>query len=231
MALSEEWKLAYACDDIGMIFPIFQRALDLLRPHNRVDSKQIMQIVQDAYVHVLQNDFFSRQIARYGYQDFSDFQSNGKADLGDVYFELMREFSKHSIGVDLIIMGYDHQNHGRLFGIESPGRNTDYNLTKTAIIGSGYWPAQASLTRRPMNYFLYPTIYRLLEAKFCAEGGTVGRRTTAILFGRNRPPEILKKEDIDAIRRAYDKTVTADNPTEAIDFIESIPAVQRMEGS
>lgn len=231
LGLSMEWKLAYACDDIDMIFPIFQRTLDLLRPLGRVDGQEIRDIVHEAYVHVLQQDFFSSRLARFGYNDLADFKVRGQADLGPVYFELMRDLSKHSINVELIIMGYNKQNQARMYGIDADARHTDYNLTKTAVIGSGYWTAQASLTRRPMNYYLYPTIYRLLEAKFCAESGTVGKRTTAILFGRDKIPAILKTEEIEEIRNAYDKTVTVDDPQEAMDFIEAIPAVQGMEGS
>jgi hypothetical protein len=166
LGLCLNWKLAYACDDIAFIFPIFEKARELLRPIGRPDSGGIRRIVREAYLHVLENDFFTKYIARYNYSDFADFRSRGQTDLGPVYFELLREYGKHSIGVELIIMGYDHQNQGRLFGIDHRGGDVDYNLTKTAVIGDGYWTALASLNRRPMNYFLHPTIYRLLEANF-----------------------------------------------------------------
>jgi hypothetical protein len=146
-----EWKLAYACDDIGMVFPIFQCALDLVRPLGRVDSQEIRDIVHEAHIHVLQEDFFSSQVARHGYKNLADFKAKGQADLGPVFFDLMRDFSKHRINVELIIMGYDKKNQARMYGIDANARRTDYNLTKTAIIGSGYWIAQAS---QPDNRFM-----------------------------------------------------------------------------
>jgi hypothetical protein len=39
----------------------------------------------------------------------------------------------------------------------------------------------------------------------------------------------LTKKQIDEIRAAYDKTVTVENPQVAMDFIASIPGVQRIE--
>ena len=157
----------------------------------------------------------------------------GRDDLGDHFAELCLELGRFDLGTSFLLFGHDHQKHGKLFQIESPGRVFDQNAIKFSVIGSGHDMAMASLRwPPPLNFLLEDTIYRLLEAKFSAETATgVGKRTTVVLRNNDGRVALLPHAEIEEIRRIWRKEVAdIPSPPAAIQLLEKSHAVRDVAG-
>ena len=229
--LNDQWDLAFAANNLNVIWPIVEEAKKRIDPNVLKDGREIADLFAAAYSNILQKEFFQEHIARFGYHDFAHFRADGHNDLGHHFDDLCIELARYDIGASFLLFGHDTQRKATLFGIEGPGRVIDHNLLQYAVIGSGQAMAMASLRWPPkINFLLGDTLYRALEAKFSAETATgVGRTTTAILRNADGSVQILSREEVEDIRAIWKREVAdVPSPAEAIKIIDESSAVKRI---
>lgn len=225
--LHEQWTGAWATNKLDVILPIVEEG----RRH--LDAKvqwelggEAAEALADAYLDITHKEFVATHLSRFGYKTIHEFRTQGRVDLGDHFTDLCIELGRFDLGAGFLLFGHDRQKHGKLFEIESPGHVIDRNALKYGVIGSGHDMALASLRRRPLNFLLENTIYRLLEAKFSAETATgVGKPTTVALRNRDGRIALLPRHEIDAVRAIWEETVKQADPCEAIKIVEQSRAV------
>ena len=146
------------------------------------------------------------------------FRSQGKEQLGDHFYELLRELDKFESGVELIVYGYDQDMQPRLFEVNQNGEIIDQMIKRYAIIGSGWSMASGALTIKPLSTIDFDSMmYRVLEAKFCSETAAgVGRTTTVTIKRQNQPDFRLTQEQIQKMRDIWERECRIPAPTEAL---------------
>lgn len=227
--IGDRWGAMFAGNDARLFPPLIDKIVARMREAKNAfgtyDLPDVKQAVTGAFQELFQEQFTATHLSRLGIKNIEEFRKNGFGELGpDVHREVYRELSKFDPGIQLLVYGYDGINFPRLFEVDSPGRVTDHELMKYGVIGSGYWMATASLRRRPLTRQLHPTIYRLLEAKFCAETATgVGKATTALIFGKNDEFASVHPSTVDKIRKIWLKTLQPDAPQAAVNLLKPIP--------
>ena len=110
--------------------------------------------------------------------------------LFDAISEKIRELENEW---SLLFAGFDELDEPHIFVITENGKIQYCDSTGFACVGSGGWPAYASLAAHPYNINLYPgeAIFALLAAKFCAEPSHGVGDTTAFL--NFRPTDKLRQ--------------------------------------
>jgi hypothetical protein len=229
--IAKNWGAMFAAADARLFMPIVGKAADRLRNlgEEAPSSADIVKReVAGAYQDIFEAEFTARHLSRLRFRSIDEFRKNGLSELGpDVFGEIFHELSKFDLGIQLLCYGFSGNGYPNIFQIENPGRVTEENIFKYAVIGSGYWMASASLRRRPLTGDLADTIYRLLEAKFSAETATgVGRATTVMTFDASWAFGAMTSGDIDKIRNIWSDTLKQPEPVPAIEIIERSRAVR-----
>lgn len=154
-----------------------------------------------------------------------DFRKEGRADLGDQYFELLRELSEDTLAdTTFIVYGNDANYAPHLFEVSPPGTISDRRQLRYAVIGSGIYMANASLRSKPLDFASLDAItYRLLAAKFSAETATgVGKSTTLSIKAFGQGDEYMSSNTIEKIRDIWDEETKKGEPREALDIISNM---------
>jgi hypothetical protein len=226
--IAERWGIMFSANDARLFMPLTDKIIAKMGKASGNDRTYhldvVKQCVMEAYQEMFDVEFSAAFLSRLGIPSVREFRKNGFTELGsDVHKEVYRELSKFDLGIQLLVHGYDLINQPHIFEVDSPGRIRDHDILGYAVIGSGYWMASASLRRRPLSRELYPTIYRLLEAKFSAETATgVGKATTAIIFGPNSEFASTHPDIIADVREVWLGTLKPDAPKAAIQLIAPI---------
>jgi len=80
--------------------------------------------------------------------------------------------------------------------------------------------AIAALSRRKLTAGLEETIYRVLDAKFSSETATgVGKKTHVVTRSKDGKYGMMRPEQIEAVRVAWQKQLNLPEPSEALDTI------------
>jgi hypothetical protein len=210
-SLSQSWGLLYAADDISHVTGIVSEARQRLR-----DSKGSITVglartaLCEAYRAVADERIVGRYLARYGINTVAEFRQTGFNQFGpEVFKRLADKIDEFDLGVSLLVYGFsdDSTQDAHIFEITNPGDFKDHDIGGLGIIGSGFWPALASLTNHQFSvHDKLPTIvYRLCEAKFFAEESdpAVGKATTVMVFGTNGRMVQLSPADIERLREVW----------------------------
>jgi hypothetical protein len=239
-ALPDRWGCHFAANDLRLFFPIWRAIADRIPPLKAnsagvtpkgYELEAIKTAAAEGYQYIFEKEFTSRFLTRLGIKSVDDFRKNGLSELGkDVFNDLYQELSKFDLGISLLVHGHDLIDEPRLFEVENPGRAIDHDLLGYAVIGSGYWMAAAALRRRSLNpRQLDATIYRLLEAKFCAETATaVGKSTAVMLFNKKGINTAMTGEQVEVIRKAWEESLKEPYPQAAMDMIQNCGAVEKL---
>ena len=92
--------------------------------------------------------------------------------------------------------------------------------------------AMASLRRRHLTGNLEETIYRVLEAKFSAETASgVGKNTLLVTIDKNGNIGTMDMNEIETIRKIWEKTLLQSDPRDAIEIISRTNAVTGLTGA
>jgi hypothetical protein len=231
LQLSNNWSVAFAATKIDNVLPILESVHKKIThaQHDDLSNQKLQEHFSRSVTEKIQTEFFNSKLARYGYRGIEQFRCQGLEELGDHFFELRRELEKMEAGVEFIVYGYDEDNGARLFEVKGDGEVIDRMAMRYAVVGSGYWMALAALRRKPLTIDFDSMVYRILEAKFTAETGRVGRPTTVTFKRRNQHDYAMNQNEIEKIRAIWEVKMCEYEPVEALKIAGEIGMRMRRE--
>jgi hypothetical protein len=147
-------------------------------------------------------------LANYDIESYSEYLNLKEPDR-KFFDAITGEIDKAEEEWTLLFAGFDEVDEPHLFIISNFGKIEYCDLTGFACIGSGMWPAYASLAAYPYNIFMPAgeAIYSLLTAKFAAETSHgVGEATMFMSMradDRDRTIPGLRQEAIERIKAKW----------------------------
>ena len=209
--LPGDWGLLFAASDLSPVQMLVEDIRARLKPlKDSLTAKTVQEHVREAYRAAHQNQVVDHILGRYGLKSVEDFRRNGFAEFGfEIFSQLVERIEKFDLGVSLLVYGFNDgpQHISNIFAVENPGVIIDHQLEGFGVIGSGSWPALASMTFRGVTGLgsLSEAVYRLCEAKFRAETASgVGRATTVMIFAHDGRMHQLPPGIIDKLREIWD---------------------------
>jgi hypothetical protein len=224
--LGKHWGILFAANDVCEAFPIIIKAQELLNFAEGPETRtKVETAVCDAYNSRVREFAVRNYLSRYGFTTVDEFLKSGLQQFGEqIFTDMYRKIEEIDLGV-FIVYGFDQiTKTSHLYEIHSPGSSSNHDLTRYCAVGSGAAMAMASLTARDFDERSVPNaIYRLCEAKFCAETASgVGRSTTILVLDRAGETAPLGfGADVQVLRDIWEKTRKTPPPREAIDLIKS----------
>lgn len=224
--ISENYHAAFAATEISNFKRVVSKIMEALSPYkgepDRVSCEKVMQFASDCYSEALREEFAARHLAQLGYSSVEQFRREGHSELGSQeYGKYLTALARFDLGVEIIVFGH-HRGLPRLFSVVNPGRVEELNWAGYAVVGSGSTLALGSLRRKPLSTLVDEAVYRVLEAKFTAEGARdVGKTTTVVVLNGDGEMKEMPVEEIDAIRAIWERTQAEPVPTDAIEIIEN----------
>ena len=225
LQLSNNWSVTFSADNIESAITLLDKVRHrIIEPAETMDSHEMKSLFASAIFDTIQEDFFNRRLGRYGYKSVEQFRQEGRADLGDHYFELCRELDKADVGVGFIVYGYNTFRAPQLFEVDGQGRITDRMAIRYAVIGSGYSIASTSLKLKPLAADFDSMVYRVLEAKFYSETGAsgIGRPTTVTFKMPDQHDFMMGPGDIEKIRNIWEQQKRLPESPEAAEITGKI---------
>jgi len=115
-----------------------------------------------------------------------------------------------------------------IFTVHSPGKCTHWNWQGYAAVGSGSYLSLGSLRQRRLSFDIEDVIYRLLEAKFVAEGGAVGPTTTLLILSPDGDSWEMRESEIQQIKEVWQRKQLEPTPDDALGVIKNTPALRHI---
>jgi hypothetical protein len=222
--ISKTWALMFSASDANLFLPIVDEVRARLEAIGKShDLSAVQNTAAAVYREKFDEIFTSLYLSRFGFKNIADYRVNGLSQLGsDTFRSVFEKIETFDLGISFLGYGFDTKKSAHLFQLENPGIVTNHDLAGCAVIGSGFYMASASLSRKRMPYHLDAMIYRLLEAKFSAETAPgVGRRTTLFTMRCDGKDASLPQGLIGEIRKVWEKTLEQPDPKEATDSISN----------
>jgi len=229
--IAKRWALMFAADDANLFLPIVRSCWESLetRGENH-DLHTVQDAVVTAYANLFDAEFTSRYLARYNISSITAFRGIGLEQFGQERFDgVCNEIDRFDLGITLLCYGYDTKKVPHIFEISNPGKITDHDLLRYAVIGSGWYMATASLRRKQLPPDLEMMIYRLLEAKFSAETAPGDGKSTSLLTMNSEGSDgSMGSGSIEKVREVWENTLKEPEPKDALDIIAKTEAVRRI---
>jgi hypothetical protein len=179
----------------------------------------ICQAYRDRFAELITGKYLSR----YGFSSLDEFRKGGRDQLGDhVFSGLCDEIDRFDLETDFIVYGFSRRGMSRMFEVKNPGYSTNRDALGYWAVGSGSVMALASLTGRKFQQVSIPeVIYRLCEAKFCAETASgVGKDTFVVVTNKHEQQAVIRSDEvIKHLRSIWDRTRNV-QPAEAFELIK-----------
>lgn len=153
----------------------------------------------------------------------ADFRQSGYQAFGpQVFAELNSEIRDFSLGINLLVCGFDSIGFPHIFEITEPGEVIDHDLAGYAAMGSGAQMAMGVLSPRPIRRLPWrDMVYRLCEAKFTSETATgVGRSTAVHVTFYHGIREFLRPIHLEQLRHIWETQRAISVPIEAAEIIQ-----------
>jgi 20S proteasome alpha/beta subunit len=235
--IGERWLVVFAASDISPVLPMIRRMREALATpttNGKIPSvATVKDAVSEVYRSFAEAKALSMVLSRFGFTSLKDFRENGLAQLGEAIFERKcRELDERQdvdLGVQLLVCGFDNQG-SHIFEVSHVGEVVDHDMLGYAAVGSGCWMAMGAFNARPFkDRSLETTIYRVLDAKFCAETADgVGKETTAFVFAKPERFGLITSDRIEVIRSEWERVRNESPPQRAMDEIDKISVVRQI---
>ena len=222
--LSRHWGMMAASDDWSNVYPIFERARELIQLGEASESLvDVQRAVGTAYREIFRKEAEEKILGKYGICSYNEFTSLLSTSLSPMLSDIKEDIDKIDLGTVILVYGVDPQRHFcSSFEVHNPGKVVDLNWTFSWAIGSGATMAMASLSSL-INVQMTEEliIYRAVEAKFSAETADgVGHATTGIVLYDDGSVRFLMASDIEALRNIWETDRRRSIPQEAIERLE-----------
>lgn len=211
------WMAMFAGNDISCVDPIVNDVKNQFKSKTHPES---LPNVRDAFINAFQTQLRMKSenevLKPIGYS-LEEFKQLGLSQLGPENFSrFLYQMQQQSIDVEFLVAGFDNGAH--IFTVTSPGKISDFSPVGFWAIGSGQTNALGSLFNCQGTLFaadISTIIYRVLEAKFNAEGAAgVGKKTILTIL-RDDSERYSLYAGVDSMRPFWEKTRVLKVPGEA----------------
>jgi 20S proteasome alpha/beta subunit len=231
-AIAGKWGVLFAATDTTAFQPVFfgiREALGFngLPDTNDHEAEVVRTAAQAAYEKEFNYRFFTRHLARFGFEDVSEFKRDGFSQMGkEFHAEYSYKLATFDLGLELLVYGFDPHGNPHVFEVENPGQIKNHDFLHYAAIGTGSNMAYAALARKKLTPGLEETIYRVLDAKFSAETATgVGKKTHVVTMTQTGKLGFMAQKEIEDVRSIWQKLMKQTEPKDAIEVISTSRAV------
>jgi hypothetical protein len=181
--IHKDWKVMFAGNDISRVIPLVGRAVDILRGGTGLSRTAVEAAMRTAFQEQLIEKQTDIVLARYGLT-MPQFVTTGLSTFGEAIFSAMKyQLDQTQLDCSFLVFGRDEVGDAHIFTIEDPGIACNHDLYGFWAIGSGANRALSSLFFQQYNVATpeWRAIYCIAEAKFMAEGGSVGDKTLVLI--------------------------------------------------
>jgi len=224
--LHDRWFTLFATSrDAGIIDPLTSKLRAELRslPENTLDK--VGNACASAFAAELREQITRAILSRYNLT-IEQFLQNGLQYFGPVLFgEIREEIDQYTIGVELLIGGFDDAGESHIFTVTDRGVIQYRDVVQKWAIGSGAWTAIGVLMRDPLLSFftLDHVIYVACQAKFLAETALgVGKSTQAFVFHKDGNAQLYQDDKLRPIKALWESEGQAPIPYEALKAINDL---------
>ncbi len=182
--IHNDWKAMFAGNDITQIAPLLEKAKRRLDGSKTRELNEVENVMRQCFQEELirkQNDLV---LARYGL-NMQSFLDTGLNRFGEAVFTSMKyQLDQVSLACEFLVFGMDKSRIAHIFTVEDPGIVSNHDLYGFWAIGSGANRALSSLFFQQYRTSIleWEAIYYIAEAKFMAEGGSVGADSLIIIY-------------------------------------------------
>jgi len=231
LPLNARWETMYSASSVSSVMPIVRGIWNYssnLPPSNRVMEAACVRSYHDERERLV----YCRVLSAYGI-DLKTWVNAGLERFGTQEFARINGLIEQvRVGVSLLVYGFDEKDVAHLFEVgEAEGAGGEartLDIEAFGTIGSGSYLAHASLVSRDLpRHSKAEMIYRLLEAKFSAEGKAAGVGEGTVVAFIDNPlgaewaqPKFLNDRDIATARKCFEKRRDAPLPVRAIETIK-----------
>jgi hypothetical protein len=215
--------------DTSYVIPILREATQSLvsKGLTQPSASDVEAAMCEAYSRILRSHVAREYLTKFGFDSVDDFKIAGISRLGRrLFWSLSRKIDRASLGVDLLVYGFDYTNNRRpnIFHITNPGNAIELNHLSAFAIGSGTRMAMASLHLRPLDISTVPNasalIYRLCEAKFSAETASgVGKATSGYWMTNDGHSSPILEITLNKYRNIWEAWRRLPPPEEALNLM------------
>lgn len=219
LSISRHWVLMFAATDTTRAWAVVRKVRERVRGFTDESAETMTAAVREVYANEVRHQIFVRYLERIGFSSVDQFRSEGPALPTRDFSRILKCLDRFNLGVQLLLCGIDpRQSTSHIIEIENPGIESDHSLAGYWAIGSGTHMATASLTGRPLDQFSVETlVYRLCEAKFCAETASgVGKSTNVLLIDDAGSHRHLPTSSVRKIREIWESARASPGPPEAL---------------
>lgn len=202
--IGRRWIAMVSTPDITRFPPLMRRIETLMGA--RTSFEALAESCEQAHAAELEKHINQGILLPYG-KTRAEIVEHGLKWFGEQrHAAFLDEIGKASLGVDLLVAGFDEGGIGRMLTMRN-GIVSDTTDLRYCIIGSGEFNAHGALD--PIADFVFhadlaEAVYRVLAAKFAAESTPgVGTQTTAFVIAPGEPWRYMVNSDIDKIRDAW----------------------------
>jgi hypothetical protein len=193
LRLTKKWGIMFSGNS-ELLYPFSQLAtLRLANLENESDYTGLADVDNSlhevesacvsAYQTLINRRIMQEYLSKIGFLSIDDFRVNGLSTLGqEIFSNYINKIETFDLGIEFIVYGFDKKGSPHIITIENPGVVRNHRATRFAAIGSGFYVATGALHRKDLSADLLSVIYRLLDAKFCAEFASgVGKGRLSLL--------------------------------------------------
>ncbi|MGB3549676.1 MAG: hypothetical protein WA993_03230 [Candidatus Binatus sp.] len=231
LPLNARWETMYSASSVSSVMPIVRGIWNYssnLPPSTRAMEAACVRSYHDERERLV----YCRVLSAYGI-DLTTWVNTGLERFGPQEFARINGLIERvRVGVSLLVYGFDEKRVAHMFQVddteEAGGEARSLDIEGFGAIGSGCLLAHASLVSRDLpRHSKAEMIYRLLEAKFSAEGKAAGVGEGTVVAFIDNPlaaewarPKFLHAGDIATARKCFEKRRDAPLPVRAIETIK-----------
>lgn len=205
--LNSKWCVMFA-GDTSSLFALREAVIEVAQYESKVRVLTFARSCSKAFREERKSLIETDILAKYDIESYSEYLKLKDEDR-KFFDSITKEIEKAEEDWSLLFAGFDDLDEPHIFVISGFGKFQYCDLDGFACIGSGMWPAYASLAAYSYNIYLPEgeAIYSLLTAKFAAETADgVGQTSVFLSFranDRNRSVPGLRPEAIQRLREEW----------------------------
>lgn len=231
LPLNLRWEAMFAASSVSSVMPIVRgiwHYASALAPTTQAMEAACLRAYHDERERLI----YSRVLSTYRI-NLATWIKIGLEQFGPQEFARINgQIERVQVGVSFLVYGFDEKHVAHLFLVNDTegagGETHSLDIEGFGTIGSGSWLAHASLLSRDLpKHSKAEMIYRLLEAKFSAEGKAAGVGEGTVVAFIDNPygnevahAKFLSAREIAIARKYFEKRRDAPLPIHAIEAIK-----------
>jgi hypothetical protein len=224
--VGHKWAAMFAGNDISPVVPIIEDVRSRLQGYDEIPLRDMVEAFTKAYATQLQRKIEKEILARLGFENLTEFRTEGLKDLGqEIFAQVLEKTRKVGLDLQFLVSGFCEKKRPHIFTVNNPGIEEYYDKLGFWVIGSGQTNALGSLFAARIRHSTPITeiIYRACEAKFMAESAPgVGENTLAAVLRPLGGHRVLLVEEKDQLKKIWRANLRIEPPKEAMESTKRI---------